>query len=420
MTYEFQYLMQLLGSASTGKPAKSPDREPDWNKVFELAQEQMLMPLIWYALKTNPVSDCHAGEILSSAPNPLSAIITDSAARSLIISLLEKMENEGIHAVVVKGLAVAEGYSSPEARISSDTDIFIAPEDEIKAQKFLEANGFKVEPRWDNGHHFSAHHPLMGLLEVHIQLYDDIAEDVWFAGVSDDSLICQEHKKVCTADGAYYTLGDTDHIIFIILHMIKHFILCGMSLRMMTDTAVFMSSGKDILDFNRIWSVMRKLKYDGFLTSVLWAMVKYCGFSADDFPGIGAFDSEKVELILSDVEKGGWLGKNDYTARKESWQEYSRMVFAEKKGNIHYRAYMLKWQIGLNIKTFFPPKERLVKDYPFLNKFFWLIPFAWIHRIIFKSIPRYLKAKEKIVFNEDHISTESKERVKMFRILGML
>lgn len=420
MTYEFQYLMQLLGSASTGKSANLPDRELDWDKVFELAQEQMLMPLVWYALKTNPVLNSYADKITSGESDLLLEVISDSAARSAMVSLLEKMENEGIHSIVVKGFAVAESYSSPEARISSDTDILIAPEDELKAQEFLKANGFKVEPRWDNGHHFSAYNPLMGLLEVHIQLYDDIAEDVWFADIPTDTLVCEQHKKVCTPDGAYYTLGDTDHLIFIILHMIKHFILCGMSLRMMLDTAVFMSSKKEFLDFNRIWSVMRSLKYDGFLNSVLWSMIKYCNFSADDFKGIEVFDSEKIELILTDVEKGGWLGKNDYTARKESWQEYSRLIFEEKKGRIHYFIYMLKWQIGLSLKSLFPAKTRMIKDYPCLERRSILLPLVWLHRIIFKSIPRYMKLKEKIVFNENLISTESKERIKMFRILGML
>lgn len=420
MTYEFRYLMQLLGSVSAGKNAALPEREPDWDRVFELAQEQMLVPLIWCALKTNPVLSRYADRLASGTADPLTAIVTDSAARSAVIALLEKMDREGIHAAVVKGFAVAGCYGSPEARISSDTDILVAPEDEMKVQRFLEANGFRVEPRWDNGHHFSAHHPLMGLLEVHIQLYDDIAEDVWFADVSADMLVCQEHKKVFTADGAYYTLGDTDHLIFIILHMIKHFILCGMSLRMMADTAAFMISKKESLDFERIWSVMKALRYDGFLSSVLWATVKYCGFSAEAFPGIGAFEPRNVELILSDVEKGGWLGKNDYTARKESWQEYSRQIFLQKKGSLHYRAYMLKWQIGLNLKTFFPPEERMVKDYPFLNRFPRLIVFAWIHRMIFRSIPRYMKTKEKIVFNEHLVRSESKERVEMFRTLGML
>lgn len=420
MTYEFQYLMQLLGSASTGKPVNLPEHELDWSKLFELAQEQMLVPLIWHVLKINPALSCKANKLVSGGTDPLSTIVTDSIARSSVISLLGKMENEGIHAVVVKGFSIAESYKSPEARISSDTDILIAPEDEMKAQKFLKDNGFRVEPRWDNGHHFTAHHPLMGLLEVHIQLYDDIAEDIWFAGVASDSLICQEHKKVCTPDGVYYTLGDTDHLIFIILHMIKHFILCGMSLRMMTDTASFMSAKMDTLDFSRIWSVMRSLRYDSFLNSVLWITVKYCGFSAEDFPGIGAFDYQNVELILSDVEKGGWLGRNEFTERKESWQEYSRQIFAERNSDIHYRAYMYKWQTGLSLKTIFPSKKRLIKNYPFLNKFPWLIPFVWIHRIIFRSIPRYMKAKEKIVFNEHLVSDESKKRVEMFRELGML
>ncbi len=419
MTYEFQYLMHLLGSASTGKPADLPDQNIDWNKMFELAHEQMLMPLICYALKTNPsikFPECQ----IQGYKESFSAVVTGCAKRSAVISLLEKMNEAAIPAAVVKGFSVAENYYSPELRISSDTDILISPENENRAREFLSNNGFTVEQRWENGHHFAAHHPLMGLLEVHIRLYDDIAQDVWFAGVSPRTLICQNHKKVSTADGTYFTLGDTDHLIFVILHMIKHFILCGMSLRMITDVASFMSAKKNSLDFDRIWSVIRKLKYEDLLSAVLWSSVLYCGFSADDFPGIGDFNAEKVDAILTDTEKGGWLGKNDYAARRESWQEYSRLIFSKRKSKLRYWKYMLDWQIGLNIKTLFPPKERLLKHYSVLNKFPWLLPLVWLHRIIFRSIPKGQKTKEKIVFNEHLVSDESKKRVEMFRFLGML
>lgn len=420
MTYEFQYLMHLLGAASKGISAEPPKQKLDWDRVFELSQEQMLNPLIGYALKKSSSTGCPeeaANKIISDS---FSAAVTECGRRGLVISLLDEMEKNGIHAFVVKGFSVSSVYASPESRISADTDICISPEDEEKATEFLRERGFEIQPRWRNGHHFEARHPKMGLLEVHIRLYDEIVENVWFDGIDVNMLICQQHQKIFTPDGDYYTLGDTDLLIFMVLHMVKHFISCGMSLRMMTDVALFMSAKKDVIDSARLWDVMKKLRYDVLLLTVIHTTVKYCGFSADDFCGLGEYNSDKVEAILDDLEKGGWLGKNGYEARQESWQEYSRQLLSKRKGRIFYWIYMFRWQNGFGLTDFFPPVKLLAGNYPCLNKFPWLLPFVWIHRLLFKSFSKGRKTKEKIVFNEHNISEESKKRVELFGLLEML
>ena len=420
MTYEFQYLMHLLGAVSMGKAAQPPEKELNWENVFSLAGEQMIKPLIGYALKENPSIGYPEDKAKALIRDSLSAVITESARRSAIITLLGELEKNGIHSFTVKGFAVASDYALPEARISADTDICISPDDEEKAMAFFESCGFNVERRWLNGHHFAAHHPVMGLIEVHIKLYDEIVEDVWFAAVDADSLICQPHKKVHTIDGDYFTLGETDHLIFIILHMIKHFILCGMSLRMMTDVALFISAKKDEIDFERVYSVMKELNYDVFLLTVMRAMQRYSGFDVSCFEELENVEDEKVEMLLTDLETGGWLGKNNLNERKDGWREYSRQIMLRRKSKISYWSYMFRWRSGLGIKSLFPPKNRLLGDYPCLNRFPWLLPLVWLHRILFKGFAKGKKNKEDIIHNENDISAESKRRVEMFRSLGIL
>ena len=420
MTYEFQYLMHLLGAVSMGKAAQPPEKELNWENVFSLAGEQMIKPLIGYALKENPSIGYPEDKAKALIRDSLSAVITESARRSAIITLLGELEESGVHNFTVKGFSVASFYALPEARISSDTDVCISPDDEEKAMSFFESRGFKVEKRWLNGHHFSAHHPVMGLIEVHIKLYDEIVEDVWFSAVNADSLICQPHKKVHTVDGDYYTLGETDHLIFIILHMIKHFILCGMSLRMMADIAVFIEAKKDEIDFERVRSVMKKLNYEELLLTVIRAMHIYFGFDASCFSDSENIEDAKVELLLTDVETGGWLGKNNLSERKDGWREYSRLLMLRRKGRLSYGLYMFRWRNGSGVKALFPPKKRLIGDYPRLTRFPWLLPFVWLHRIFVKGFKKGKKSKEEIVINKNNLSEESKRRVEMFRSFGIL
>ncbi|MGM9637184.1 MAG: nucleotidyltransferase family protein, partial [Eubacteriales bacterium] len=281
---------------------------------------------------------------------------------------------------------------------------------------------FSVAPRWENGHHAIARHPTMGILEVHVQLYDEIVEDVWFQAVDRSDFIREPQQKIETADGTYYTLGDTDHLIFLTLHMVKHFILCGMSLRMMLDVARFYSCHREHLDTRRLWEILCKLKYDQFINAVLWSMIRYCGFTLQDFPGIQSEDGQQIELILNDLESGGWLGKNNQTARTAGWYEYNRQLLMKDKSRWRYWLYMLNWKHSFKLRTLFPDKKRLARDYPWVLKYPYLIPFAWIHRIIFRggALLKKNALTAQIVSDETDISDESRLRVSMFRELGML
>lgn len=413
MTYEFEYLMQLMGAAATGKTAPPPAQKADLEKVLALADQQQILPLISHALKKDLSKDC---------PDVLNTVLTGYAQRSAVISLLGEMERAGIQSYVIKGFAAGVNYAAPEYRISSDADIVIDPADEDRACEFLKHRGFSVKPRWEKGHHAVATHPAAGTIEVHVRLYDDLVEEVWFSHIDTATLLQEPRQQIVTPDGAYWTLGYTDHLIFMALHMVKHFILCGMSLRMMMDVALAIAKHREQVDMERFWSTLRSVQYDKLMNAILWAMVRYCGFAAEDFSGLGQRDDGQIALILDDLEKGGWLGKNAMAARKAGWHEYNRRILMKNKSKMQYRFYMLNWKHSFKLSTVFPGRKRLSYHYPCVIKYPFLIPFVWIHRIVFRGFA-LLHGKtwtESIVHDENEISSESKARVAMFQALDML
>ena len=54
MTYEFEYLLHLLGCSVQGKEANAPLKPIDWEKLFQLAKEQTVYPMVLYVLKKQP------------------------------------------------------------------------------------------------------------------------------------------------------------------------------------------------------------------------------------------------------------------------------------------------------------------------------------------------------------------------------
>lgn len=413
MTAEFELVMQLMGAASRGAPAAPPAPGTDWETVFRLAQQQQILPLVCCAVKAQHLHSC---------PNVLPTVLAHCAKTGSVVALLQEMNASGIPCYVVKGFAAGLHYAAPEYRLSGDTDIVVAPVDEKRACAFLAEHGFSVRPRWEHGHHAMATHPHMGIVEVHVMLYDELVSEIWFDGLDAAALLQEPLQKIHTPDGAYYTLGPTDHAIYIALHLVKHFILSGSSLRMIMDLALSLAGQPGTVDLQRFWDTMDALHYGALIRSTLWAMVRYCGFAPEEFPGIGKCDDECVQLLLNDLEAGGWLGRKELAAREDGWHEYNRQRMLKKKSPLQYRLYMLNWGHSLNLRTLFPTKERLAQNYPLVQKYPALIPFAWLHRIIFRGSALLLSRSwtKPIVHDPDTASPESKARLALFRRLDLI
>ena len=422
MTKEFEALMRLVGAAALGKPVAALPTDLDWQKIEQLAGEQSVQTLVGYALRLSPEAGCPQEIRTRLIADMRQAAFSNNAWKSAVLGLLAEMNAAGIPALLIKGYAVADCYAAPDCRLSGDTDLLIDPKNEKRACKFMKAKGFKVDPRWENGHHAVCHHPQYGCVELHVMLYDEIVEDVWFSKMDGNEFVSEPYIDVHTADGAYRTLGYTDHMIFLMLHLIKHFIEAGMSLKMMLDTALFFAKYAEQIDSKRFWRTMADLKYGTVAQSILWATVRYCGVPAEMIPGLVGVCPEQVDMLVTDLEEGGWLGRKDQHAREEGWHEYNRQLLMENKSKAQYWLYMLRWKLGMYWKALFPTFDALAAKYPYIRKCPLLTPWAWLHRLIFRGSKAVKNGAltSYMVIDEEKVSAVGKERVRMFRSLDML
>ena len=422
MTNEFKALMLLVGAAAQGKTVSKVPDGLDWRKIERLADEQAVQTLLGYGLRLSSALDCPAELRESLVSQMRQEAFSNHAWKHSTLQLLAEMNAAGIPALLIKGYALADCYAAPDCRMSGDTDLLIEPKNEKRACAFMKANGFAVERRWTNGHHDVCHHPRLGCVELHVMLYDEIVEDVWFGRMDGREFVCEPPIEAETPDGCYRTLGYTDHMIFLMLHLIKHFIMTGMSLRMMLDVALFFSRHAERIDSARFWKTMESLKYGTIAQSILWAMVRYCGIDATSLPGLCEACPKQVGMILDDLENGGWLGKIDEKAREEGWYEYNRQLLMKNRSKAQYLLFMLHWKIGAYLKALFPSRKTLAIRYPCVQKSVIVIPFAWVHRLIFRGSRAVKKGAltTYIITDEKKIGTSAQERVQMFKNLGMM
>lgn len=421
MTREFLNMLQLAALGATGHTIPVDCTDVDWKKVVLLARSQRVDGYLAYALKQNRSLSC-PGEILNPMLKEMRTLVfSNMIHRSAVVKLLEDLEAAQIRAVLLKGYAIADCYALPECRMSSDADLWVDPKDEDRACEFMKQRGFSVEPRWKNGHHAVCRHPEIGIVELHVILYDEIVEEVWFGRMDGSEFVTESPLQKETEDGKYATLGYTDHFIFLALHMIKHFIMSGLTVQMMFDVALYFRKYAEKIDVGRFWSTIKELHYDQAINCILWTMILYCGFSREDFPGVCGEAPAQIEEILADLEAGGWMGFTDKAAREQGWHEYNRQMMLRKKSKAGYLWHMFIWNCGVIKTALFPSAEVLCRKYPYAQGRPALIPVAWLHRLLFRG-GRAAKSVlgRGVIIDESDIGSTAKKRIELFRNLKMM
>ena len=422
MTDNFACLIDLLACGASGNRATNIHGAASWDAVLRLAEEQSVYYIILHAIKG--IEDCSLEEnrkafLLMELKN---AIISEFSKRLKVIALLERFEVHGIRAILLKGYVAASQYNSPDIRISADTDIYVEVKDELAAQKILVLEGFTILPREKSSHHTVCKHSDVGDLELHTSFYDEIVDKIWFRNLDSNQYIEEPFEKVVTADGAYYTLGKTDNLIFLALHMIKHFISQGMSLRQTMDFALFYNAYEKELNLSRFWDVMQKLEYSYFIRIVIEISREYFHLPIQYTPGKEKVRDTDIMAVLEDMEKGGSSKNKDMDARILGTTEYNHIKLTNDKGRSGFYLYQFGWYIRMFFSALFPSPQRLAVKFPYVKKSVLLIPIAWVHRLCTRGVTylRGVGGKRDTREHEDLVNDIVRQRIALFKRAKMI
>lgn len=416
-------LCDLLALASAGARGEELSiTVNDWEYMLRLAHEHSVVPLLACALLRSPDLPCPES-IREYALNVMrNSASVNTIRRQRVFRLLGEMETAGFDVKLLKGYAVARYYAFPESRDSVDTDIWIREDQEAAVYAFFEKKGFQTEERSLTSHHGICQHKKYGKIEVHTSLYDEIVEEVWFKGIGSNDFIRDNFEKESTPDGKYMTLGATDQLVFLTLHMIKHFIDGGISVRMMLDVALHYMKQSKVIDTARFWSLMDELCYARLVSTVLMTMSQYAGFDERVFAGIRETNPECVDMLLDDLMLGGYMGVKEQDIRRESGMEYNRQLLLKDKSTLQYKVYMLWWKIRSGFKFMFPSAKFLKRKYSVLEEKPVLFPVLWLYQMIAFPVDKVKKGvlKRAIHRGDTAMNEEAKRRIELFRKLGML
>lgn len=322
---------------------------------------------------------------------------------------------------MLKGLSIARLYAYPESREAIDTDLLIDPKQEKAIYAFLCQRDFTVKGRRATANDGICTHPKYGKIEIHTNLYPELTETAWKDFVDPKDLQSEPWIRIHAPDGSFNTLGHTDQLVFLTLHMVKHFVESGLSIRMMLDTALHFSRFQQEIEVQRFWHTMHALKCDGCVSAILWIMIRYGGFQMTDFPGIGEAVPESMDGILCDLEMGGYMGAKAMQERHESGMEYYRRMILGNRSSVQYGCYMLSWKVRSGSRNMFPSYRRLKAMYPCIEHNLCIVPAAWLFQMVRYPVSKIRAGVLRRDIRNEHsaISSESEQRVALFEKLGM-
>lgn len=403
----FLNMIYIFGCGALGK---TPDiqRCANISKIRDWALKQECWDVVYCALR--PLIESGEVRIPEEIYLQLENIFTANIAKNIqkiefSRQIIKKLEENGIRCCYLKGITISRFYHTPEARVSSDTDILINVKHARKAIKILREMGYETEKLNKKDHHIEATHPVGGLLEVHIAFHSVQTNEI---------LLKKEFKYsepwIMLEDGIS-TLGVNDGLMFLTGHLINHMISDCLGIRQIMDLLLYMKKYESEIDWENYNLMLDNLSYGKMIRVIKGIGVKYFGLEFED-----AITEEKmIECLLEDMKIGGIFSLEEKNRRKFYHRFSEERCDKGKKAFFIYR--YLNDEAGL-INLIFPSVEYTSAHCPYVAKYPYLLPVAWVHRV-FRIL---LGKKAKTVKQKEVNETEEMiaRRMSMVRKLGML
>lgn len=239
-------------------------KDLDWEKVYQLAQEQSVQGIVLQGIERFRIQDSGfklpkvlllqwIGEVQVIGQR-------NKEMNAFIAELIEKLRKNDIYALLVKGQGVAQCYEKPYWRCSGDIDLLLSNDNYLKAKSALKPIASEVA----NEDETTKHQALVinGFdVELHGKMPFSLSNRV-DAGIDEvlDDLFCRGNIKSWDCNGTQVFLPSPDNdVILVFTHFLHHFFIEGVGLRQICDWCRLLYTYRVSLNYGLLESRIRKM-----------------------------------------------------------------------------------------------------------------------------------------------------------------
>ena len=366
--------------------------DDDWGQLLQLAKTHQVLPLFCQSLSSKPA--CVAD---------LKGVLRRQVARQTIcthafLSTYRQLLDGGVRPLVVKGIACRVLYPQPDLRPSSDEDLLIVPEQFDAARQLLTSLGFQES---GTGLELTFRHPVSGLrLEIHGAAFPgrEPAYGHWNTLFED---IFDRAAGIMIGENTIWTPGHDDHMLYLILHTLKHFLHSGVGIRQVCDICLYANAYGNLIDWPKLLDRCRALHAEQFAAALLQIGSTYLTFDPDTacLSSCWRCIAVDAEPLLGDILSAGLYG--DATMDRKRSSNLTLDAASGKRPSLP--------------RTLFPDRSRLLAQYPYLQQQPYLLPVAWTQRLW-----RYARSLKDNRVNPSESARIGKERLALLRQYGLI
>lgn len=386
-----KYFVSLISSHLNNISPAEPN-DIDWEEIFQLSNMHNVCAIIANQIFLLDKNVQPEKQILSKFRQQLGYTLIDSEGKENTLAYLRRIfADNNIDFVLVKGAVLREFYPVKELRTSSDIDAVVHLDDLNRLRSILKnskdcviTNNTEKEIsfRYNNQN-----------IEVHSTI--DI-DNTYFENIFD---MCEKHN-------CEYKLNNTEHLIYVICHIIKHFSAYGAGIKMFMDIDVLIRNANDI-EYNNFMEKCRELNIETFAK----ASFSVCNnwFHTPVTAEIDLNSDFKLKALFeSEIISGGNFG---YSKRNSGDYYINKGIDKSGKNNFFTKVRAL-------IKLFFPNRDYLKNHYRYSGKCPLLLPIAWFDRLFGAIFKRNIQSKNTIqtIFNSGTESEQYKKLLDELRI----
>ena len=357
MKTEYQYLLHLLGAyLREDEPEACPDA--DWAKLLELAGIHSVVGILGYLTMRYPI--CPDAQISATLRNFCKSTVAVFTRRGLLAQLLvQQLEEAGIDHILMKGSVLKELYPVPELRTFNDIDLVIRPCDRKKCDERMLSLGYQRKDDWEPVFSY-----VQGdlLVEIHTDIMEiDVSDKAdyrgYFQKMWENTLEDHPHS---------YRFTPEFHFLYLLTHIAKHVHGSGAGARMYLDIAAFIRHYGENLDWEWIHNQLVQLNLDTFAGVVFTAVENWFGISCP--MAYTAVSQAVLEHFTAYTMEAGIFGHQNRDAALAKLKHSDPGVSGNKARQF--------------LKEAFPSAKTIQSRYTYLQDKPWLLPAAWVHRLI--------------------------------------
>lgn len=342
---------------------KSTELEVDFQELYELAEKHEVSALVYnqiYSFSSLPADLKMIWRKQALKINAIQAMKTNR-----FLNLYQKFNDKGLRILVVKGLICRCLYPQPDNRPSNDEDLYVEKEQYMATEEVLLENGFLLANKSEDVSTFLD--TKSGLsIELHTSLFSEDSKaygayQSFFKDVFEDAILHEIHGV------SVYSLSHDKHMLFLMMHFIKHFLHGGVGIRQVLDILMYAEAYAQDIRWDEVYSVLKQQHVFTLMMNVFALGYKELGFAMEKTYLPKNFDENAYDYqdLLADILDAGVFGKSSM----ERLHSSTITLHALESGKSSV------------LKSLFPSLKSMKGKYSYLNSYPFLLPIAWGNRI---------------------------------------